>query len=53
MTNPIAGSHRKLVVRDGVIVAGTLVGDLSRIGLITQYYDRGSILAAQRARRRC
>ena len=45
VTNPIAGSHRKLVVRDGVIVAGTLVGDLSRIGLITQYYDRGSILA--------
>ncbi|HET9419735.1 MAG TPA: (2Fe-2S)-binding protein, partial [Nocardioides sp.] len=45
VTNPIAGSHRKLVVRDGVIVAGTLVGDLSRIGLITQYFDRGSILA--------
>lgn len=45
VTNPVAGSHRKLVVRDGVIVAGTLVGDLSRIGLITQYYDRGSILA--------
>ena len=46
VTNPIAGSHRKLVVRDGVIVAGTLVGDLSRIGLITQYYDRGSVLAS-------
>ena len=45
VTNPIAGSHRKLVVRDGVIVAGTFVGDLSRIGLITQYYDRGSVLA--------
>ena len=45
VTNPIAGSHRKLVVRDGVIVAGTLVGDLSRIGLITQYYDRCSVLA--------
>jgi NAD(P)H-nitrite reductase large subunit len=45
VTNPLAGSHRKLVVRDRVIVAGTLVGDLSRIGLITQYYDRGSILA--------
>ena len=45
VSNPIAGSHRKLVVRDGVIVAGTFVGDLSRIGLITQYYDRGSVLA--------
>jgi NAD(P)H-nitrite reductase large subunit len=45
VTNPVVGSHRKLVVRDGVIVAATLVGDLSRIGLITQYYDRGSRLS--------
>ena len=44
VTNPIAGSHRKLVVRDGVIVAATLVGDLSRIGLITQHYDRRTVL---------
>ncbi|WP_338089498.1 FAD-dependent oxidoreductase [Nocardioides lijunqiniae] len=45
VTNPVVGSHRKLVVRDGVIVAATLVGDLSRIGLITQYFDRGTRLA--------
>jgi NAD(P)H-nitrite reductase large subunit len=44
VSNPIAGSHRKLVVRDGVIVGATLVGDLSRIGLITQHYDRGTVL---------
>ncbi len=44
VTNPVVGSHRKLVVRDGRIVAATLVGDLSRVGLITQYYDRGSVL---------
>jgi len=44
VTNPVVGSHRKLVVRDGVIVAATLVGDLSRIGLITQHYDRGTVL---------
>lgn len=44
MTNPIAGSHRKLVVRGGVIVAAALVGDLSRVGLITQLYDRGTVL---------
>jgi NAD(P)H-nitrite reductase large subunit len=44
VSNPISGSHRKLVVRDGVIVAATLVGDLSRIGLITQHYDRGTVL---------
>jgi NAD(P)H-nitrite reductase large subunit len=44
VTNPVVGSHRKLVVRDGVIVAATLVGDLSRVGLITQYFDRGTVL---------
>lgn len=44
MSNPVTGTHRKLVVRDGVIVGATLVGDLSRIGLITQHYDRGTVL---------
>ena len=44
MTNPLAGTHRKLVVRGGVIVAAALVGDLSRIGLITQLYDRHTVL---------
>ncbi len=44
MTNPVAGSHRKLVVRDGVIVAATFVGDLSRIGLVTQHFDRRTVL---------
>ena len=43
-TNPIAGSHRRLVVHGGRIVAAALVGDLSRVGLITQLYDRGTIL---------
>ena len=44
VSNPVTGTHRKLVVRDGVVVAATLVGDLSRIGLITQHYDRGTVL---------
>jgi assimilatory nitrate reductase electron transfer subunit len=44
MSNPVRGSHRKLVVRDGRIVAGALVGDLNRIGLITQHYDRRTVL---------
>lgn len=44
VTNPVVGSHRRLVVRDGRIVAGTLVGDLSRIGLITQHFDRQTVL---------
>ncbi len=44
VSNPVSGSHRRLVVHDGMIVAATLVGDLSRIGLITQHYDRGTVL---------
>lgn len=44
VTNPVTGSYRKLVVRDGVVVGATLVGDLRQIGLITQYFDRGCTL---------
>lgn len=44
VSNPIAGSHRRLVVRDGRIAAATLVGDLSRVGLITQHFDRQTAL---------
>ena len=44
VTNPIVGSHRRLVVHGGRIVAAALVGDLSRVGLITQLYDRGTLL---------
>lgn len=44
MSNPFRGSHRTLVVRDGRIVAGALVGDLQRIGLLTQHYDRQTVL---------
>lgn len=44
VTNPIAGTHRKLVVQGGVIVAAALVGDLARVGLITQLHDRRTVL---------
>ncbi|MCP3422015.1 FAD-dependent oxidoreductase [Nocardioides pinisoli] len=44
VTNPLTGSHRRLVVHGGRIVAAALVGDLSRVGLITQLYDRGTLL---------
>ncbi|MGZ4452732.1 MAG: FAD-dependent oxidoreductase, partial [Nocardioides sp.] len=47
VSNPVNGSLRKLVIRDGVIVAATLIGDLSRIGLITQAFDRGTVLGPQ------
>lgn len=43
VANPVAGRHGKhsrLVVRDGVIEAASLVGDLSKVGLITQLYDQ-------------
>lgn len=46
VTNPVAGTHRRLVVRDGVVVAAAFVGDLARIGLVTQYFDRAVRLAA-------
>jgi NAD(P)H-nitrite reductase large subunit len=45
VTNPLAGSHRRLVVSGGVIVSAVLVGDLSRVGLITQHFDRRTVLA--------
>jgi assimilatory nitrate reductase electron transfer subunit/nitrite reductase (NADH) large subunit len=44
VSNPISGTHKKLVVRDGAIVAATMVGDLSQIGIVTQYFDRGTVL---------
>ena len=45
VSNPVTGTHRRLVLRDGAIVGATLVGDLSRIGTITQLFDRGTALA--------
>ncbi|RYJ06181.1 MAG: NAD(P)/FAD-dependent oxidoreductase, partial [Actinomycetales bacterium] len=44
VSNPITGTHKRLVVDRGVIVAATLVGDLSRVGYITQAFDRGTVL---------
>lgn len=44
VANPIRGSYRKIVVRDGVVEAAVLLGDLSRIGLLTQLYDRRTVL---------
>ena len=44
LANPLAGTYRKAVVRDGVLEAAVLVGDLSGIGLLTQLYDRRTVL---------
>ena len=44
LANPVKGSYRKVVVRDGVLEAAVLIGDLSRVGLLTQLYDRRTVL---------
>jgi NAD(P)H-nitrite reductase large subunit len=45
VANPVTGTYRKLVVRGGVVEAAVMVGDLSRVGLITQLFDRRTVLA--------
>lgn len=49
VSNPVAGSLRRLVVADRRIVAATLVGDLSRVGLLTQLYERGTAIGEAEA----
>ncbi len=49
MTNPLQDAYRRLVLRDGVVQAGVLVGDLSRVGMITNAYDRGLALGPAEA----
>lgn len=44
MANPVAGTYRKAVVRDGVLEAAVLVGDLAQVGMLTQAYDRRTVL---------
>ncbi|MGZ4478643.1 MAG: FAD-dependent oxidoreductase [Nocardioidaceae bacterium] len=44
VANPVRCSYRKLVVRGGVVEAAVLVGDLSRVGLLTGLYDRRTVL---------
>jgi assimilatory nitrate reductase electron transfer subunit len=47
MANPVTGSYRKLVVRGGVVEGAVLVGDLSRVGLLTQLFDRRTVLSPE------
>jgi NAD(P)H-nitrite reductase large subunit len=49
LANPLQGTYRRLVLRDGVIQAAALVGDLARVGDITQHYDRRSVLTSAEA----
>jgi assimilatory nitrate reductase electron transfer subunit len=47
IANPVTGTYRKLVVRAGVLEAAVMVGDLSRVGLLTQLFDRRTVLAPE------
>jgi NAD(P)H-nitrite reductase large subunit len=42
--NPLRGIYRRLVIREGRLVGGVLVGQLDGIGLLVQYYDRQALL---------
>ena len=43
------GVYQKLVVRDGVLVGAILLGDTRTVGTVTQLFDRGAALPADRA----
>lgn len=47
VANPLKGSYRKVVVRGGVLEAAVMVGDLSRVGLLTQLFDRRTVLGPE------
>ncbi|MCW2777953.1 MAG: nitrite reductase large subunit, partial [Frankiales bacterium] len=46
--DPVRHVYKKLVVRDGVVVGAVLLGDLSTAGPVTQAFDRGTPLPAER-----
>ena len=43
------GVYQKLVVRDGRLVGAILLGDTRTVGTVTQLFDRGAALPADRA----
>lgn len=46
--DPVRHVYKKVVVRDGVVVGAVLLGDLSTAGVVTQAFDRGTPLPADR-----
>ena len=48
LADPARQVYKKLVVREGVLVGALLVGDLSTVGPVTQAFDRGTPLPADR-----
>jgi assimilatory nitrate reductase electron transfer subunit len=47
-TDPARGVYQKLVVRDGRLVGAILLGDTTTAGTLTQLFDRGAALPADR-----
>lgn len=46
--DPARSVYKKLVVRHGVVTGAVLLGDLSTAGVVTQAFDRGTPLPAER-----
>jgi len=46
--DPARGTYKKVVVRDGRLVGAILIGDLAIVGSVTQLFDRGAQVPADR-----
>jgi nitrite reductase (NADH) large subunit len=46
---PSRGVYQSLVIRDDRLIGATLVGDVSKVAFLTQAFDRGLALPAERA----
>ncbi len=47
-TEPKKGAYKKLIIRDGRLVGGILLGDISKAAYLMQAFDRGTPLPEER-----
>ena len=47
-SEPKRGTYKKLIVRDGRLVGGILLGDLSKVAYLMQAFDRNTPLPEER-----
>ncbi len=47
-TEPRRGTYKKLIIRDGRLVGGILLGDISKAAYLMQAFDRGTPLPEER-----
>ena len=47
-TEPKKGTYKKLIIRDGRLVGGILLGDISKAAYLMQVFDRGTPLPEER-----